>query len=83
MEVFQTRIENDGKIQLPQEVLDELDFEAGDEVKLEIERKSIRVSLSAVEQRRQAQEFVKQRIKKNGSAVDELIEERRLEALND
>jgi bifunctional DNA-binding transcriptional regulator/antitoxin component of YhaV-PrlF toxin-antitoxin module len=83
MEVFQTRIENDGKIQLPQEVLKELDFEAGDEVQLEIDKKSVRVSLSSYEQRKQAQDFIRKRIKKNGSAVDEFIEERRREALSD
>ncbi len=47
MEVFQTRIENDGKIQLPLEVLEELDFEAGYEVQLEIDKKSVRNSLSS------------------------------------
>lgn len=83
MQTFQTRIEADGKIQLPKQILDELEFEAGDEVELEIEKKSFRVSLSLLEQRRQAQEFIKNKIKKSGSAVDEFIEERRREALDD
>lgn len=83
MEVFHTRIESGGKIQLPQKVLEELDLEIGQDLELELENKSLRLSLSSFEQRRQAQEFIKQRIKKDGSAVDEFIKERRQEALND
>ncbi len=83
MEVFQTRMGADGNMKVPQQVLEKLNIEAGQDLELEVEKKSFRVSLSAAEQRKQAQEFVKQRIKKNGSAVDEFIEERRQEALND
>ena len=83
MEVFHTRIEADGKIQLPPQVLEQLDFEAGQDLDLEIEKKALRVSLTKVEQRKQAQNFVKSRIGTNRSAVDEFIEERRQEAMND
>lgn len=83
MQVFQTHIEPGGKIQLPKQVLEELEFETGKEIQLEIEKKSLRVSLSAAEQRKQAQNFIKSRISKQGSAVDEFISDRRNEALND
>lgn len=83
MEVFRTTIEADGKIQIPPQVLEQLDFEEGQEVEIEVEKTSLHVSLSAAEQRRQAQDFVKRKVGKTHSAVDELIEERRQEALND
>lgn len=83
MEIFHTRIEADGKIQLPPQVLEELDFEAGEDVELEIEKRTLRVSSTKLKQRREAQEFIKNRIEKNNSVVEEFIEERRQEALSD
>jgi antitoxin component of MazEF toxin-antitoxin module len=83
MEVFHTRIEADGKIQLPPQVLEELDFEAGEDIELEIEKRTLRVSSTKLKQRREAQEFIKSRIEKNNSVVEEFIEERRQEALDD
>ena len=83
MEVFHTRIEPDGKIQLPPQVMEELDFEAGQDIELEIEKKTLRVSSTKLKQRQEAQEFIKNRIGKNNSAVEEFIEERRQEALDD
>ena len=83
MEVFRTRIEPDGKIQLPMQVLEQLEFEVGQDVDLEVEKKVLHISLTKSEQRKQAQEFVKSRIKHGRSAVDEFIEERRQEAMND
>lgn len=83
MEVFHTRIEADGKIQLPPQILEELDFEAGEDVELEVERRTLRISSTKLKQRREAQEFVKSRIVKNNSLVEEFIEERRQEALDD
>jgi bifunctional DNA-binding transcriptional regulator/antitoxin component of YhaV-PrlF toxin-antitoxin module len=83
MEVFHTRIEADGRIQLPRQVLEQLDFEAGQDLDLEIEKKALRISLTKADQRKQAQNFVKSRIGTNRSAVDEFIEERRQEAMND
>lgn len=83
MRVFHSRIEPDGKIQLPPQVLEQLNLEAGQDVELEVENKSLRVSASAERQRKEAQEFVKRRIAKKHSAVDEFIEERRQEALSD
>jgi len=38
MQVFQTRIEADGKIQLPPQILEQLDFEVGQDVELEIKK---------------------------------------------
>ena len=83
MEVFHTRIEADGKIQLPPQVLERLDFESGQDVELEIEQRSLRVSLARAERRKQAQEFVTNHIGSNHSVVDEFISERRQEAEND
>ena len=83
MEVFHTRIEADGKIQLPPQVLEELDFAAGEDVELEIEKRTLRVSSTKLKQRREAQKFIKSRIENNNSVVEEFIEERRQEALDD
>lgn len=83
MEVFHTRIEADRKMQLPPQVLEELDFAAGEDVELEIEKRTLRVSSTKLKQRREAQEFIKSRIEKSSSVVEEFIEERRQEALND
>ena len=83
MEVFRTRIEPDGKIQLPMQVLEQMNFEAGQDVELEVEKKVLHIFPTKSEQRKQAQEFVKKRIKRNDSVVDEFIEERRQEAMND
>ncbi len=83
MEVFRTRIELDGSIKLPVQVLEQMDFEAGQDVELEVEKKVLHIFLTKSEQRKQAQEFIKKRIKHNGSAVDSFIEERRQEAMND
>ncbi len=82
MGVFQTKIEADGTIQIPAQFLEQSDFEAGQVIEIEVEKKSLHVSLSVEEQRKQAQEFVKQRIKKANSAVDEFLEDRRQEVLN-
>lgn len=83
MEVFHTRIEADGKIQLPPQVLEELDFKAGQDVALEVEKRTLRVSPTKLKQRREAQEFIKSRTEKRNSVVEEFIEERRQEALDD
>lgn len=83
MEVFHTRIEADGKIQLPPQILEELDFETGQDVALKVEEKSLRVSLSAAERIRRAQEIVRKYIPEGTSLVDEFIEDRRREAEND
>lgn len=83
MEVFRTTIEANGKIQIPAQVLEQLDFEAGQDLDLEVAKKVLHISLTKAAQRKQAQEFVKSRIKHGHSAVDEFIEERRQEAMND
>jgi len=83
MEIFHARIEADGRIQLPPQVLEQLDFEAGQDLDIEIEKKALHISLAKAEQRKQAQNFVKSRIGGGRSAVDEFIEERRQEAIDD
>ena len=83
MEIFHTRIEADGKIQLPPQVLEQLDFEVGKDVELEVEKKSLRVSLSVAERVKRAQARVRKYVPEGVSLVDELIADRRREAEND
>ena len=83
MEIFHTRIEADGKIQLPPQVLEQLDFEVGKDVELEIKKKSLRVSLSVAERVKRAQARVRKYVPEGVSLVDELIADRRREAEND
>jgi antitoxin component of MazEF toxin-antitoxin module len=83
MEVFHTQIEADGKIQLPPQVLEKLDFEFGQAVELEIEKKSLRVSLTRAERLKRAQALVRKYVDPEISLADELIEDRRREAEND
>jgi antitoxin component of MazEF toxin-antitoxin module len=83
MQVFHATIEPDGKIQLPPQVLEQLDFAVGKDVEMEVEKKSLRVSLSKNERLKRAQTRVRKYIPENISLADELIEDRRREAEND
>lgn len=83
MEVFRTRIEPDGKIQIPPQVLEELDFQTGQDVELEVEKKTLRVSLTRAERLKRARELVRKYVPEGVSLADELIEDRRREAEND
>ncbi len=83
MEVFHTRIEADGKIQLPPQVLEELDFEAGQDVELEVEKRTLRVSLTRAERLKRARDLVRKYVSPDISLADELIEDRRREAEDD
>lgn len=83
MEVFRTTIEADGKIQIPPQILEQSEFEAGQVVEIEVEKKSLRVSLSAKERIKRAQSKVRKYIPERVSLVDELIADRRSEAEND
>lgn len=83
MEVFHARIEADGKIQLPRQVLEKLDFETGQDVELEVEKKVLHVSLTRTERVKRAQSLVKKYVSAEISMADELIEDRRREAKND
>ena len=82
MEVFRTTIEN-GKIQLPPQVLESLDLEDGQEVEIEVGKKTFQVSLSAAERIKRAQARVRKYVPEDVSLADELIEDRRREAKND
>ncbi len=83
MEVFHTQIEPDGRLRLPPQILEQLNFEAGKDVELEVENKSLRVSLSRAERLKRAQALVRKYVPEGVSLVDELIEDRRREAEND
>lgn len=83
MEVFRTTIEADGKIQIPPQVLEQLDFEEGQELEIEVEKRSLHVSLSAAERVRRAQARLRKYVPESVSLADELIKDRRHEAEND
>ena len=83
MEVFHAQIEADGKIQLPRQVLEKLDFETGQDAELEVEKKVLHVSLTRTERVKLAQTLVKKYVSAEISMADELIEDRRREAKND
>ncbi len=83
MEVFRTRIETGGKIQIPPKVLEELELEVGQDVELEVENKSLRVSLTRAKRLKKAQALVRKYVNPEVSLADELIEDRRNEAKND
>lgn len=83
MGVFHATIEADGKIQLPPQVLEQLDFATGQAVELEVEKKSLRVSLTRAERLKRAQALVRKYVPEGVPLVDELIEDRRREAEND
>lgn len=82
MEVFHTRIEG-GKIQIPPQVLEKGEFAEGQVVEIEVEKKSLRVSLSAAERIKRAQKKIRKYVPEGVSLVDELIADRRREAEND
>jgi len=83
MDVFYTKIETDGKIQLPPQVLESLDFQIGQDLALELEKNALRVSLTRAEKLRKAQALVREYVSPEISLADELIEDRRREAEND
>ncbi len=83
MQVFQTHIKPGGKIQLPQQVMEELEFETGKEIELEIEKRSLRVSLSKSERLKMARDLVGKYVSSDISMSRDLIEERRSEAEHD
>jgi len=83
MEVLRIQSGTDGVIQLPQELLDEMNFEDGQDIEVARERNSFRVSLSSKERIRRAQAIVRKYVPEGVSIADELIAERRVEAEND
>jgi hypothetical protein len=58
-------------------------FEFGQAVELEIEKKSLRVSLTRAERLKRAQALVRKYVDPEISLADEMIEDRRREAEND
>ncbi len=83
MEVFRTTIDANGRIQIPPQVLEQLDFEEGQELEIEVEKRSLHVSLSASERVKRAQSKLRKYIPEGVSLADELIKDRRREAEND
>lgn len=83
MDVLRIQGGSNGVIQLPQEILDEMNFEEGQSIEIAREQNSFRVSLTAEERILRAQAIVRKYIPEGVSLADELIAERRLEAEND
>ena len=83
MEVLQIKGGSVGIIQLPQELLDEMNLQEGQTIEVERGRNSLRVSLSAADRIKRAQAIVRKYVPKDVSLADELIAERRQEAENE
>lgn len=83
MEVLRIQSGSDGVIQLPRELLDEMNFEEGQNIEVERDVNSLRVSLSVADRIRRAQAIVRKYIPPGESLVDDLLAERRREAAND
>ena len=83
MEVLRIQRGSEGVIQLPQELLDEMNFEDGQNIEVERQNNTLRVSLSTAEKIKRAQSLVRKYIEPEVSLVDELISERRIEAANE
>ena len=83
MPIFHTKVDDDGKIQLPPQVLETLNLESGQDLDLEVERNTLRVSINTREKIRRAQAIVRKYVGAEVSLVDELIADRRREAEND
>ena len=83
MSVFHARLESDGKIQLPPQVVEELELKSGNDLDLEIEDNGLRVSLSRAENLRRVQDRLSKLKRPGVSVVDEFIAERRREAENE
>ena len=83
MEVLRIERGSEGVIQLPQELLDEMDFAAGQTIEVERESNTFQVSLSKAERIKRAQALVRKSVPEGVSLVDELIADRRREAEND
>lgn len=79
MEVLRVQRGTDGVIQLPQELLDEMNLEDGQSIEVEPNNHSLRFSLSVAERVKRAQSVVRKFVPDGISLVDELIEERRRE----
>ncbi|HBL30574.1 MAG TPA: AbrB family transcriptional regulator [Acidobacteria bacterium] len=76
-----TTLDGDGRLVLPAEVRSSLGLEAGDRVVFVLDEKGVHLRPSRTEAVRRAQALVRQYIPEGVSLADELMEERRREAL--
>lgn len=83
MEVLRIESGSNGVIQLPRELLAEMDFHEGQSIEIERDKNSLRVKLSVAERVKRAQALVRKHVPAEVSLVDELISERRREAENE
>jgi antitoxin component of MazEF toxin-antitoxin module len=83
MDILRIQSGTEGIIQLPPELLTEMDFEEGQTIELERECSSFRVILPVAARIKKAQAFVRKYVPEGVSLVDELIADRRREAEND
>lgn len=77
-----TKITEGGRVVIPAEHRRALGLEVGDEVVIHVVDGELRI-LTRAEAIRRAQSLVRSKVKKNRSLVDELTEERRIEAANE
>lgn len=82
MHVVKTRVTQGGRIVIPAEMRRQLGIEIGENVNLELESDSVKVTTSHAALRR-IQNSLKKLVPEGVSLVDELIADRRKEAKNE
>lgn len=83
MAIFHTKVDEDGKIQLPPQVLEKLNLESGQDLNLKIEKNTLQISLNTAGKVKRAQAIVRKYVNPNVSLADELIQDRQREVEND
>ncbi|HYU32245.1 MAG TPA: AbrB/MazE/SpoVT family DNA-binding domain-containing protein [Thermoanaerobaculia bacterium] len=78
-----TTLDEQGRLIIPAEVRRSLGLKPGDQVVLELDERGVRLLLSRAEALRRAQELVRKYIPEGRSLSDELLEDRRREALSE
>jgi AbrB family looped-hinge helix DNA binding protein len=82
MEMARTKLADNGRIVIPASVRQALEFEPGEELLLIVEDDELRVTTMKRRAER-AQRLVREHANATGSVVDELIADRRREALSE
>lgn len=82
MQIIKTRVTQGGRIVIPAEMRKQLGIEIGENVNLELESDSLKITTGQAALRR-IQNSLKNRVPEGVSLVDELIAQRRREAENE
>jgi AbrB family looped-hinge helix DNA binding protein len=80
--IVTTKVAQGGRIVIPAEIRKQLEIEIGENVNLEVEEGSLRITSGRAALRR-IQQRLKKRMPRDVSLVDELIAERREQAANE